>query len=620
MTGGYWGKTLRINLTTKEITNESFSDDVLRKYIGGSGLGAYVVARETGADTDPLGPENVLCVMSGPFAGTRAPNGGRYQVVTKSPLTGLLGEGNSGGTFSTKMKYAGIDGIIFTGASDNPVHIVVDNGKVSIEDAGDLWGMDTFELDDVMTERYGKKQCTLSIGPAGENLVKFAAIMNDGKDGRAAARTGMAAVMGSKKVKSITVLGNMKPEVADPEGLREIVKKWSKALAERSEGMRKYGTGEAVEFIEATGDLPVKNWAEGQLPTCGQISGITMTESGLLKKSYFCGQCTIGCGRVVEIKEGPYACEEQAGPEYETIGTLGSNLMVDDLEVIQMGNSICNKMGLDTISAGGAVAFAMEAYEAGVLTKEMLGGKEARWGNAEDIRWLLYAIARREGIGDLLAEGTKAAGQKLGGMAPEFAVEVKGLEFPAHDPRAGSTMALAYATSTRGACHLNANTHPTALTGGTSGHGFYKETEYDRFDFGDATVELTRVYQDANAMMDSMTICKFAMETLGADFMGAYNELFKAICGWDMTTEEFLESGERIVNLKRAFQVRCGVSRKDDRLPPRMTKRRVNGGAGDHVPKVEPMLDLYYDNRGWDMYGRPTKETLERLDLSWVLD
>lgn len=620
MTGGYCGKTLRINLTTGDITHQTFDDDTLRKYIGGSGLGAMIVAKETDETTDPLGPENVLCVMSGPFAGTRAPNGGRYQVVTKSPLNGLLGEGNSGGSFSTKLKQSGFDGIILNGASDKPVRIVINDGEVSIEDAQDLWGKDTFEVDEKMVEQYGKKQGTLCIGVAGENLVKMAAIMNDGKDARAAARTGMGAVLGSKKVKAITVLGSGKPEVADPEALKATIKKWSKELSERSPGMRKYGTGEAVEFIEAAGDLPVKNWSDGQLSTCGQISGITMTESGLLKKSYFCSQCTIGCGRIVEIKEGPYACEEQGGPEYETIGILGSNLMVDDLEIIQMGNSLCNRLGMDTISAGGAVAFAMEAYETGVFSKKDLGGHEARWGNAEDIKFLLNAIANREGVGDLLAEGTKAAGKKLGGIASEFAVEVKGLEFPAHDPRAGSTMALAYATSTRGACHLNANTHPTALTGGTSGHGFYKETEYDRFDSGDATVELTRVYQDANAMMDSMTICKFAMETLGGDFMEAYLKLFKDICGWEMSKEEFLESGERIVNLKRAYQVRCGVSRKDDRLPSRMTKRRVNGGAGDHVPKVEPMLDLYYENRGWDMYGRPTDETLKRLDLSWVND
>ena len=236
------------------------------------------------------------------------------------------------------------------------------------------------------------------------------------------------------------------------------------------------------------------------------------------------------------------------------------------------------------------------------------------------IRNLLYKIAKREGIGDLLAEGTRAAGKKLGGIASEFSVDVKGLEFPAHDPRAGSTMALAYATSTRGACHLSANTHPTALVGKTSGHGFFKETDYDRFDFSDATVELTKTYQDANSMMDSMTICKFAMETLGQDFMPAYLELFKNIVGWNMTREEFLESGERIFNLKRLYQIRCGVSRKDDRLPPRMTKRRGEGGAGDHVPKVEPMLDLYYEARGWDIYGRPTRETLDRLDLTWVVD
>ena len=618
MLGGYCGKVLRIDLTKGKISYETYDEETLRKYIGGSGLGAKILYEETDENTDPLGPDNVIAIMSGPFAGTRAPNGGRYHVVTKSPLTGLLGEGNSGGSWSTQLKYAGFDGIILTGAAEKPVHIHIEDGEVAINDAADLWGMDTFKLDEVMTERYGKKQVTLCIGPAGEKLVKIAAIMNNGKEARTAARCGMGAVMGSKKVKAITVIGTGRPPLADPEALKESIRKWSKKITEDSTGLRKYGTGEAVEFIESSGDLPVKNWTQGTLENCGKISGITMTESGLLKKSYFCAQCSIGCGRVVEIKDGPFACEEQGGPEYETIGMLGSNLMVDDLRVIQMANEICNRQGIDTISAGASVAFTMEAYENGIIDKEMLGGREARWGNAEDIRSLLNMIARREGIGDLLAEGTKKAAEKLGGIAPEFSVDIKGLEFPAHDPRAGETMALAYSTSTRGACHLSANTHPIALTGATSGHGFMEPMKYDRFDYGDDTVKLTRVYQDANAMLDSMTICKFVMYTLDADFLEPYLKWFKEIVGWDMTKEEWLETGERIFNLKRAYLVRCGISRKDDRLPPRMSKRRKTGGAGDQIPKVEAMLDKYYEARGWDMYGRPTKETLKRLGLEWV--
>lgn len=617
MANGYWGKILRIDLASGRISYEKLNKKDMRLYIGGSGLGAKYLMEETGAETDPLGPDNILAFMTGPFTGTRAPNGGRYQVTTKSPLTGGLGEANSGGSFGPKLKFTGVDGLILKGKAEKPVHILIEDDKVTINNAEELWGKDTFEIADIMTERYGRKQETVCIGPAGENLVKYACIMGDGRDARTPGRTGTGAVMGSKNVKAITVLGTLKPEVAKPEELRKTITAWSKKMAENSPGMRKYGTGEAVEFIEAAGDLPIKNWSEGQMATCGQISGITMTESGLLTKSYFCSQCTIGCGRVVEIKEGPFACEEQGGPEYETIGMLGSNLLVDNLEVIQMGNSICNRMGMDTISAGSAVAFAMEAFETGVITEEMMDGHKARWGNADDIRYILNSIARRDGIGDLLAEGTKAAGKKLGGIAEEFSVDVKGLEFPAHDARAGSTIALQYATSTRGACHCNANTHPIALTGETSGHGFIPAQKYDPTDFGEDTVNLTINYQDANAMMDSMTICKFAMYTLDTDFMEAYLTLFNQICGWDMSKDEFLESGARIVTLKRAYQVKCGVSRKDDRLPPRMTKRRINGGMGDHVPKVEPMLDLYYETRGWDIYGRPTAETLDKLSLGW---
>lgn len=614
---GYAGKSIRVDLTNAVIKTEVFSEETLRKYIGGSGLAAKIVFDETDQNTDPLGPENVLAIMTGPFAGTGVPNCGRHHAAAKSPLTGLLGEGNSGGTWGQKLKYAGWDGVILNGASDKPMYLLVQDDKVELLPADEYWGMDTFEFDDRMKELYGKQAVTLSIGPAGENLVKIAAIMNDGYDGRAVGRCGLGAVMGSKKLKGIVVIGTGRPEVADKEALKESIKNTAKGIREATKGaLGGYGTSVGVMAVEQMGDLPIKNWTLGNMKV-EKITGQAMAAT-ILKKQYFCAQCAIGCGRTVQVTEGPYASNiVTGGPEYETIALLGANLLIDDLTAIQRSNEICNRMGMDTISAGGVVAFAYEAFEKGLITEKELGCK-ARWGNADDSHEILRKIAFREDFGDVLAEGTKAAAEKLGGIAKDMAVHVKGLEFPAHDPRAVSSVGLAYATSTRGADHLNAFTGDMHGPGYSTGFGFMEASPYNRFELGEKDIRLTVVMQNAMAQCDSMSCCKFLLFGLGPYFFPMIQTWFKQVVGWDITVEEWLETGERIFNLKRLYQNKHGISRKDDMLPPRMTQRRGTGGAADYIPPVAQALDKYYEMRGWDIYGIPTDETLKRLGLEYA--
>ena len=616
MLGGYYNKFLRVNLTTGEMKVESFPEETLRKYMGGSGLGARIIYDETNEQTDPLGPENVITFIAGPIAGTTVPNGGRYHVSTKSPVNGLLGEGSSGGSFATKMKYSGFDGVIVTGASEKPVYININNGEYELKDASDLWGMDTFELDEKLKEIEGKAITIACIGPAGEKLCKFAACMNDGVEGRAAARCGLGTVMGSKKLKAIVVQGSQRPPLADAEGLKASVRKWAPIINNTTAGFRGNGTAGGVPGVEALGDMPVRNWRDGNFDV-SKICGDYIAET-ILVKPYYCAQCLIGCGRTVQIKEGKYKSIKTGGPEYETVGLFGTNLLNGDVEVIQAANEYCNRQGMDTIGAANTVAFAVECYEHGIITKEDLCGLEAKWGDADTILGILELIANRKGIGDLLAHGTKYAADKLGGLAHEFCVTVKGMEFPAHDPRAADTTGLQYATSTRGACHLNAYTSDFSLPESSCGFGFMAPFKFkSRFELDDESVGFVITHQNVMAMMDSMSCCKFVIFGLGENYMSCYLEWIKQVMGWDMTLEEWLETGSRIYNLKRMYQVRMGVSRKDDVLPPRMYKRRGTGGAANNVPNVAEKLDTFYAMRGWNDLGIPTDETLAKLGLEW---
>lgn len=610
--GGYAGKILRIDLTTSTIETTFFEEDILRKYIGGSGLGTRILYDETGPETDPLGPDNLLIVLTGPTEGTRMPNAGRYQVITRSPLTGSFGEANSGGTWGVKLKKAGYDGVIFKGIAPKPVYLNIDGETVELLDAAHLWGKDSFEVDQALKETHGKKSCTASIGIGGEKLSYLACIMNDGEDGRTAGRCGVGAVMGSKKLKAICVNGLVKTEVVDPEPFNASIKEWAPKIMKSMEAMREGGTSCAVPFIEEIGDLPVKNWQLGSFPT--ENIATPVYNAKFLAGRYSCSNCSIRCGRIVEIKDGPYKMEKAAGPEYETLALFGPNCMIDDLGPICKANDLCNRYGIDTIGTANAISFAMEAYERGILTEEVMGCK-ARFGNPEDMLNILHKIAKREDFGNYLADGTRIAARVLGGVAEEFAVHSRGLEFPAHDPRYADSIGLQYAISPRGACHLSANSHGFEYGGYYGGMGFYRPIKLKNHSIENKP-EMNRELEHMMSLCDSLTICKFLLDATGESSADLLVLWMNSITGWDMTKQELMDIGERIFNLKRMYLVRDGQSRKDDKLPPRMRKRRMTGGSANNIPDIDSMLDKYYELRGWDEFGIPTTETLERLDLA----
>lgn len=615
MRNGFTGKVLRVDLTSGKISDEVISEGLYRKFIGGVGLGAYYLFKETDEKTDPLGPGNRLIFSVGPYTATGVPSSGRHSVVAKSPLTGIWGEADVGGYWGLELKKAGYDAVVVQGASAKPVYIYIDENGAKLEDATACWGKDTFETDEILKGKHGDGIVVQTIGQAGERMVKFACIVTDGRDARAAGRCGLGAVMGSKKLKALVAKGSRKPAIANAEALKAEIREIAKFQKANRGGMHEHGTSEGMIGNELSGDLPIMNWKLGQWDRrTEKISGEMMTEKYLTGR-FHCGNCVVGCGRQVKITEGKYAGVEGAGPEYETIGMLGSNLLVDDLAAICKATELCNRYGLDTISAGGVIGFAMECYEHGLITAEDADGLALEWGSPEALIGLIEMITEQKAIGKLLAEGIRKAADTIGGIAKEFAIETKGLDFPAHEPRVFNGTALTYATSNRGACHLS-----------DLGSRFYEKAlampEIGLMQpAGTLTVEgkgqMIKGLQDVSGLYDSLKMCKF-MVWFGVDNPKLLNWL-NMITGWDMSMDEFVLAGERIFNLKRMYNVKCGISRKDDTLPPRiLNSTRGEGGAADHLPPLNQMLFEYYEARGWSEFGIPTPETVKRVGLDEI--
>jgi len=603
---GYMGKLLYVNLTNKKVEIKELDEKLVRKYIGGSGLAAKILFDETNGQTDPLGEENVLIFMTGPFAGTNIPTSGRHAVVTKSPLTGIWTESDVGGSWGYEFKKTGFDGIIIKGKANKPVYLWLHDGLVEIKDAQHVWGKDTYEIDSILREETEHNAVTQSIGIAGENMVSFASIMTDGYHARAAGRGGVGAVMGSKKLKAIVVKGNKDVEVADSEKVKKIVKEISPEIVSSTEMLRKYGTSGGIEAYDKMMNFPWKNWYQDRCPEiASKINGIRMEES-ILTGRYHCKTCIIQCGREIEIKEGLYKGVKGAGPEYETFGTLGGLCMIDNLEAIAKANELCNRYGMDTISTGGVIAFGMEAFEKGLLTKKDTNGLELTFGNAEALIEVIHKISKKEGyLGNLLSKGVKSAAMLLGKNSEEFAIHVKGMEFPAHDPRAFFGVALSYATSNRGACHMQGLTHvfekgmPIPELG-INGHPRHQV---------EGKGEFTAKCQDLMCIFDSIKLCKLIL--FGGVQLTHVVNLYNAVTGLNLCIKEIMKIGERIYNLKRLYNVKCGISRKDDSLPQRILTHK----RGPKLPPLGEMLSDYYEFRKWGETGIPTEEKLKELDL-----
>jgi aldehyde:ferredoxin oxidoreductase len=609
---GYIGKILYFNLSQSKKEVRDLDTDDAKKYIGGSGLGAKILFDETDEHTDPLGPENVLIFMTGPFTGTPVLCSSRYSVVSKSPLTGIFGESNSGGSWGDMLKKSGFDGIVIKGKAPKPVYLWLNNGKVELRDASHIWGKDTFEIDPILKSETDSKAVVASIGQAGEKCVPLAAIMNDGIDARAAGRCGMGAVMGSKNLKAVVVHGDGKTDVNDLKGLNDSIKEESKIIVEKTAGLKKLGTGGALAVFEEMGSLPLQNWRyTGRWKEGAQkITGATLVES-YVTGNYFCKRCIIGCGKKVEIKEGPYKSAEQSAPEYETLAFMGSNCLVDDLAAIIKANELCNRYGLDTMGAGSVIAFGMEAFEKGLITIKDTEGIDLVWGNGDAVVEMVKKIGESIGIGKVLGLGSKEAAKILGKNAEEFAIHVKGLDFAAHDPRAYNAGAVSFATSARGACHLSGFSHifERSLTAPEIGI----PEPMDRFEVSGKGI-LAAKTQDYMGMLDSMEICKFML--FGGIGISTYIKWYNYVTGEEMDVDRFIKTGERIFNLKRLYNVKCGISRKDDFLPPRiLTWKRVGEGLSSNLPPLGTMLGEYYEYRGWSEDGIPSKEKLDELGI-----
>ena len=629
---GYMGKILRVNLSTGRIATEQLQEEVARKFIGGRGLSAKILFDELKPGIDPLAPENKLVVAAGPLGAVPFSGNSRFSVCAKSPLGMGWGESYSGGFMAPKIKQSGFDAFIIEGVSKTPVWLYLNEGQAELRDASKYWGKSTDETETGIKKELGdtdrRQTSVASIGQAGEKKVRYAAIMNDLRE--AAGRSGMGAVMGSKKLKAWGCKGALKVPVHDDKRLKEYVRQ---CVTEVKKGpyiqpLHDYGTAGDTDDLSASGRLPTKNFMRGTFEGVDKITGETIVSSGLLTGRDTCWACSTNCKRVVESKS-PYILEKEiGGQEYETTAAFGSFCLNNDMYAIGKANQLCNLYGLDTISTGVVVGFAMEAYERGIITKEQTGGLEIKWGSPDAIVKLVEMIGNREGIGDLLAEGVWRAAQKLGHGAEEFAVHVKGREVPMHEPRGKRNVGLMYAVADRGACHMEWE------------HDDYWESEsYLRpelglvaselpnrtlLDYGQSKVKIAKVQADLWSMCDSLVVCVFDIYPGGGIEHSTLLGILNAATGWNMSMKEYMEAGERAINMTRAFNAREGLSREEDTLPKRLMEPLPDGAfAGKPFgPDIlNSMLDNYYELRGWDKKtGLPTRARLQSLGLDYVAD
>ena len=610
---GWVGRILRVNLTDGTITQEKLDTRIAHQYIGGRGLGIKYLMDEMDPTVDPLGPENKLIFATGPLTGTGALAAGRYMVVTKAPLTGAIANSNSGGYFPAEIKFAGYDMLIVEGKAAAPVYLWISDDHAELRGAKPIWGEDVNATTDWVVEQTDPEAKVACIGPAGENLVKFANIMND--KGRAAGRSGVGAVMGSKNLKAIAVRGTRGVRVADPVGFRDAVLNAQKEFKDpfMSQVLAKYGTADVVEFSNEVGVLPTRNFTEGMFEGAASIGGAQLAEKYNLRgaaKTKACFSCPLACGRVTRVPDGEFKGAGE-GPEYETLGALGSACGVDDIEAVIKANYICNEMGMDTISAGATIACAMEMAEKGIITKKEIG-LHLRFGNGRAVVELLKKIARREGFGNALAEGSYRLADAYGHA--DLSMTSKKQEFPGYDPRGGQGYALAYATSNRGGCHIRQEVHCLEFFGVALLNLIETGGAIDRFTT-EGKPELVKMIQDFYCMIDSSGICNFIV--IGTPDPQVLIDLLEAGTGLDFGgLDNFLKVGERIFNMERLFNIKAGLSAMDDSLPPRMLNEPMaDGPCKGKVVQLEQMLPLYYSERGWDPEGVPGREKLAELNI-----
>ncbi len=609
---GFTGKILRVDLSSSTCVTKDLDEKIARDYLGGRGLGTRILYDEQEAGIEPFSAENILVFATGPLTGTKTPSSGRHFIVSKSPATGGITFTSSGGTWAVELKKAGYDAIVVKGKAEKPTYLWIEDGKVELRDAGMHWGKLVSETDDGIRDETHSEAKVLCIGPAGEKMSFTASIMNEKY--RAAGRTGLGAVMGSKNLKAIAVKGEDKDknniEVADGIGLARAVDKAIKKLAgsdvtKENGGLNVYGTGLLTNVMNASGIYPTRNFQTGTFEDAGMISGETVAGT-IFKESIACHDCPIECGKSVEVKSGKYAGAECENLQYETSWAFGGQCGVNDIGALTKANSLCNELGLDTISTGSTIGFAMELMDRGIISKDDVS-LDLEFGNDEAMIEMTEMIGKREGFGEILADGTKVAAKKIGKGSDYYAMHVKGLEIPGYDPRGAFGLGLNYATANRGGCHVSGFTIASEIFG--------IPLKADPFDPSENMVDLTIMFQNLTASVDSSGNCLFLTFALGAD---DYADMIKYVAGWkDYSIEEFLTTGDRIFALERLFNKREGFDSKDDTLPERLRQETMPEGAPKgNVHPLEDMLDMYYNKRGYNKDGHPVDDRINALGLA----
>lgn len=618
MAFGFHGKILRVDLSNRRISIDEPDEKFYRRYFGGSGFTAYYLLNETKPGIDPLGPENVLVFSAGPLTGVRLPGAGRHSVGAKSPLTNAFGDGQAGGFWGAELKKAGFDAIIVTGVSESPAYLVVQDGKAEIKDGSRLWGRTGKQcIDEIHRELGTNKARVAYIGPGGENMVRYACV---GHDLRAyAGRCGLGAVMGSKRLKAIAVMGSQNVPVADADKLAEINRWFAQNRFPSTKGLQQFGTTGLLPMMSDIGGCPTRNFRDGSFEDAVALSGKTMNET-ILKKTERCFACPISCKRVVEA-EGPYPLSaDYGGPEYETLGSFGTCCGVSDLVVVSRANQLCSDYSLDTISTGVTISFAMECFEEDLLTKEDTGGLELTFGNGDAMLELIEMIAHRKGIGDLLAEGSMRAAQVIGRGAEKFAIHAKGQEIPMHEPRLKHGLAIGYAVSPTGADHIHAF-HDTGFTteeGIADWRPLGVLDPLELRDLGPDKMRVASYVTNYNHFRNSAVVC-----TLVPWNILNFVDLIRAVTGWNTSAFELMKQGERVCTMARVFNIREGFTSKDDVVPDRIFEAFTSGplaGVAIDRDAFQQAVKYYYESMGWNEEGVPTTFKLHELGIPWAKD
>lgn len=588
---GWMNKVLKINLSNNEKTEIKIDNKTKREFLGGRGLGVKLFTELSSPEIDAFDPRNPLIFMTGPLTGTVL-TAGRFQVISRSPLTNTINDSSSGGMFGVSLKKAGYDGLVFVGKSEKPVYAYATENGVEIRDAENLWRKNTHETRDLISKQVNPKATITCIGQAGENRVLYAALMND-KD-RATGRGGLGAVMGSKNLKALAAYGNKEIQIDKPKKLNAFKKTLHRLVKKNSitgKLLPTLGTSVLVNAINSHGMFPTKNFQKGVFNDAEGISGEKIAEN-ILKKQSACYKCPIACGRSTEVDN-----KVGEGPEYESVWAFGAQLGVSDLKAVTKANYICNEMGIDTISAGSTIGCAMELSEQGLFPEKI------NWGDADRVLELVEEIGLNKGIGKELALGSKRLAEKYG--KPEVAMQVKGMELPAYDPRGAQGQALSYATSNRGGCHMRAYMIGPEILG--------EPVFVDRFATA-GKAKLVCLYQDISAFVDSTILCRFLQFAIGID---NFAKIVNLVTGLDLSGEDAIQIGTRIYNLERSYNTQAGFTSKDDTLPERFLKEELQEGPSrNKVVQLGKMLAEYYECRGWDDNGKPTKNKLSELNLS----